>query len=327
VKALVTGSSGHLGEALVRSLQAAGRAVLGIDVKPSSFTGVVGDIADPRLVRECMRGIDTVFHTATLHKPHVATHSLQDFIDTNISGTGLLLDAAVSAGVRQFVFTSTTSVYGNAMRPEAGQSAVWVDEALSPVPRNIYGVSKRAAEDLCELNWRRHELPCIVLRTSRFFPEEDDQREVREAFSGDNTKANEFLYRRVDIADVVDAHLLAEQRAAELGFGRYIISAPSPFRREDLARLRHAAPAVLAERVPEYQAIYAALGWRMFEGIDRVYDSSAAQRDLRWQPTFDFRHVLALAAAGDLPRSELAAAVGSKGYHEQVFEDGPFPVD
>ena len=327
MRALVTGSSGHLGEALVRKLQAAGRVVLGIDVKPSAFTGVVGDIAEPGLVKDCMGGVDTVFHTATLHKPHVATHSLQDFIDTNISGTGVLLDAAVRAGVKQFVFTSTTSVYGHAMRPPADQPAVWVDEAVSPVPRNIYGVSKRAAEDLCELFQRRHGLPCIVLRTSRFFPEEDDQREVREAFSGDNTKTNEFLYRRVDIADVVEAHLLAEQRAAQLGFGRYIISAPSPFRREDLARLRHAAPAVLEERVPEYRAIYESLGWRMFEGIDRVYDSSAAQRDLRWRPTFDFRHVLSLAAAGELPRSELAAAVGSKGYHEQVFEDGPFPVE
>lgn len=326
MRVLVTGSAGHLGEALVRSLQDSGREVLGLDVKPSEFTHRVGDIADAEVVRASMRGVGTVFHAATLHKPHVATHSVQDFIDTNLSGTAVLLEAAVAQGARNFVFTSTTSVFGHAMRAAADQPAVWVTEDLTPVPRNIYGVSKRAAEDLCQLFHRRHGLPCIVLRTSRFFPEEDDDRQVREAFSADNTKANEFLYRRVDIADVVEAHLLAEQRAASIGFGTYIISAPTPFRREDVARLRNDAPAVLAERVPEYRAVYERLGWRMFEGIDRVYDSAAAQAALDWRPRYDFRHVLGLLAAGAEPRSELARAIGSKGYHEEVFEDGPFPI-
>jgi|SRR5450631_1487771 len=80
---LVTGSAGHLGEALVRSLRAEGRSAIGIDLKPSPFTDQVGSICDRSFVESCMKRASAVVHAATLHKPHVATHSWQDFIDTN----------------------------------------------------------------------------------------------------------------------------------------------------------------------------------------------------------------------------------------------------
>lgn len=95
-------------------------------------------------------------------------------------------------------------------------------------------MTKTAAEDLCELFHRKQHLPCLVLRTSRFFPEEDDDKQTRQAYEDGNVKANEFLYRRVDIADVVSAHLLAIEKAPSIGFGRYIISATTPFTPEDL---------------------------------------------------------------------------------------------
>ncbi|HLZ89326.1 MAG TPA: NAD(P)-dependent oxidoreductase, partial [Puia sp.] len=112
MKALVTGSAGHLGEAMVRWLQAANHPVLGLDILDSPFTHRVGTITDRDFVRGCLEGVDTVYHTATLHKPHVATHTPQQFIDTNISGTLNLLQEAVAAGVKRFIFTSTTSVFG-----------------------------------------------------------------------------------------------------------------------------------------------------------------------------------------------------------------------
>ena len=65
-------------------------------------------------------GVRAVYHAATLHKPHVATHSRQDFVDTNITGTLNLLEEAVAAGVEAFVFTSTTSVFGDALTPPPG---------------------------------------------------------------------------------------------------------------------------------------------------------------------------------------------------------------
>ena len=123
MKAVVTGSSGHLGEALVRTLQAQGREVLGLDLAPGAFTGAIGSILDRDLVRCCLAGATTVFHAATLHKPHVATHRRQDFIDTNITGTLLLLEEASRAGVQAFIFTSTTSAFGAALQPPPGAPA------------------------------------------------------------------------------------------------------------------------------------------------------------------------------------------------------------
>jgi nucleoside-diphosphate-sugar epimerase len=166
-----------------------------------------------------------------------------------------------------------------------------------------------------------------VLRTSRFFPEEDDRKETRDAFDDLNAKANEFLYRRVDIEDIVSAHLLALDRAAALGFGRYIVSATTPFTPDDLLELRTNAPSVVARRVPRYRDVYAARGWTMFPGIDRVYVNERARRELGWQPRYDFARVLELIASEGVAGSPLARMIGSKGYHAESFAEGPYPVE
>lgn len=273
-----------------------------------------------------MQGVDTVFHAATLHKPHVLTHARQDFIDTNITGTLNLLEEAAAAGVSSFIFTSTTSAFGSALTPPSGAPAAWITEDVKPTPRNIYGVTKTAAEDLCELFHRKQNLACIILRTSRFFPEEDDDKETRKLYTDGNVKANEFLYRRVDIEDVVAAHLLADKRAPNIGFARYILSATTPFTPDDLAELRRNATAVLKRRIPEYEDEYAHRGWKMFPGIDRVYVNELARRELGWRPRYDFRYVLNRLKANEEPRSSLGRAIGSKGYHKQTFAEGPYPA-
>lgn len=317
MKYLVTGSAGHLGEALARTLKASGHAVIGLDVLPSEFTHVVGSTTDRATVAECMRGVNAVLHTATLHKPHVATHSRQSFVDTNISGTLTLLEEVVAAGVGAFVFTSTTSAFGDALTPAPGEPAAWITEDVKPIPKNIYGATKTAAEDLCQLFYRNHGLPCLVLRTSRFFPEEDDNAHTASAYADGNAKANEFLYRRVDIEDVVNAHLLAAGNAVSIGFDRFIISATTPFTQNDLVELRSNAPAVVERIVPDYRAVYEKLGWTMFPEIDRVYVNARALSVLGWQPRFDFLHVLQRLSNGEDPRSALARKIGAKGYHRQ----------
>lgn len=314
MKVLVTGSSGHLGEAMARRLKELNNEVIGLDRIKSPFTSHVGSITDRSFVKECMEGVETVFHTATLHKPHVATHDLQQFIDTNITGTLHLLQESLAAGVKRFIFTSTTSVFGEAMSPPAGSPAVWVTEALLPVPKNIYGVTKLAAEDLCQLFYRNHGLPCIVLRTSRFFPD-DDEKGKRTAFSVENLKTNEFLFRRVELEDVVHAQLLAAERAQDLGFGKYIISATSPFLPEDLAALRTNAAQVVGKYFPDYQKIYEGYNWEMPTDIDRVYVNDKARAALGWKPKYDFSYLLEQLKQGNELQSPLAKLVGSKGYH------------
>lgn len=326
MKVLITGSSGHLGEALTRTLNEMDYEVIGIDILPSIFTSKVGSIADRMFVRECMKGIEIVLHTAALHKPHIVTQTYQDFIDTNITGTLNLLEEAVLAGVKTFVFTSTTSTYGDALMPPDGCPATWITEKIAPLPKNIYGVTKIAAEDLCKLFYRNKGLACIVLRTSRFFPEEDDQKRLRQEYRDDNLKANEFLYRRVAIEDVVSAHLLAIEKASSIGFGRYIISATTPFTNDDLVNLNINAPAVVKQLFPYYEDEYAKRGWKMFPKIERVYVNELARKELGWYPKYDFSYVLDCLKRGDDLRGPLARTIGIKGYHKRKFKKGPYPV-
>jgi nucleoside-diphosphate-sugar epimerase len=327
MRVLVTGSAGHLGDGLVRTLRERQHEVVGLDLLESPSTTHVGSVSDRDVVRRCLRGVDCVIHTATLHKPHISTHSRRAFVETNIAGTLAVLEAAVESGVSGLVFSSTTSAFGGALTPAEGQPAAWIDEDVGSVPRNIYGVTKRAAEDLCELFFRSRGLPCIVLRIARFFPEADDDAEIRRQYDDLNLKANEYLYRRLDLADAVDAHILAAERAPEIGFGRYVVSATSPFEPQHLVQLRTDAPGVVRSLFPDYEEVYRQRGWRMLPGIDRVYVNRRARTELGWRPRVDFRHALDCLRRGDEVFSPLARAVGSKGYHAHRFEEGPYPVE
>ena len=317
MKILVTGSSGHLGEALMRNLRAEKKDAVGIDILPSPFTDQIGSIAERTFVKQCMKGITHVLHVATLHKPQVSSHNQQQFIDTNITGTLNLLEESAKNDVRSFIFTSTTSTFGDALTPGPDEPAAWITEEVIPIPKNIYGVTKTAAEDLCQLFHRNHKLPCLVLKTSRFFPEEDDEKAIAETYADSNTKANEYLYRRVDTEDVVNAHLLALENAPSIGFGKYIISATTPFEKKHLLALKKDAQQVVKSLYPDFESLYARLGWKMFPTIGRVYVNEKARKELGWKPKYDFGYILDRLKAGGDFKSELAEAIGSKGYHRK----------
>ena len=312
---LVTGSSGHLGEALVRVLRRRGTPVTGLDVLPSPWTDVVGSVADPEAVARAARGATHVLHTATLHKPHVGTHSRRAFVEVNVTGTQTVLDAAATVGA-PVVVTSTTSAFGRALATAPGEPAAWIDEDVVPRVRNVYGATKVAAEDLAELA-AADGLPVVVLRTSRFFPEPDDRDDVRAAYADAALKALEFAHRRVDLADVVEAHLLAARRAAAVGFHRLVVSATTPFARDDAPALGRDLPGLFAERFPDLAEGFAARGWRLPGRLDRVYDNARARRVLGWAPAHDL-HVAARRALRDGdPMGDLAREVGAKGYHPE----------
>ncbi|MEM6992999.1 MAG: NAD(P)-dependent oxidoreductase [Myxococcota bacterium] len=319
-RVLVTGASGHLGAALVVALREDGLDVVGVDRLPAPTTTRVGSIDDAAFVQDVMQSVDAVVHAATLHKPHVATHTRQEFIDTNLHGTVRLLEAAADGGVTRFVFTSTTSAFGRALSPPPGSPAAWIDESVVAVPKNIYGVTKTAAEDLCELVHRDRGLPVVVLRTSRFFPEADDDAEARAAWDDDNLKANEFLYRRVELSDAVRAHQRALERGPALGFDKFIVSATTPLRREDTARLATDAAGVVRARVPGVDAVYRERGFRLPTRLDRVYDNAAARRTLGWRPRYGFAEILERVGAGDAVLGPLAVCIGARGYHREPSE-------
>lgn len=306
MRILLTGSSGWLGRFLAPRLRALGHDVTGLDVVPGTDTHIVGSVADRSLVDRAFadRGIEAVVHGGALHKPDIARYPKQTFVDVSVTGTLNLLEAAVATGNDRFVFTSTTSLMISetirAGKKGGAKQAAWLTEEFGPLePRNIYGVTKRAGEQICALFHREHGLATVVLRTGRFFPEEDD---THRDLAGPNIKANEFLNRRLTVEDAAEAHVIALERAPDVGFGIYLISAPPPFGEEEAEALVEDAPAVIARHFPKAAELYARAGWQLPQYIDRVYDPSLAERELGFRCRTDFAAVLAaLETGGQLP--------------------------
>jgi UDP-glucose 4-epimerase len=302
LRILLTGSSGWLGRYLAPRLRQDGHHVIGLDVAPAKDTDVVGSVANRSVVDRAFAGgaIDAVVHAGALHKPDIARYPAQAFIDVNVTGTLNLLEAAVAAGTHRFVFTSSTSLMiSAAIRAATANEAAWLTEDAAPLePRNIYGVTKLAAEQLCRLYHQQHGLSVVVLRTGRFFPEEDD--DLRG--DGRNLKANEFLHRRLTVEDAAEAHVVALAKAPKLGFETFIVSASTPFTPADRVELMHDASAVITRYFPAAAALYAQRGWQLPTRIDRVYDAGKADRLLGFRCRTDFTAILdALARGAELP--------------------------
>ncbi|MDB5693531.1 MAG: NAD-dependent epimerase/dehydratase [Alphaproteobacteria bacterium] len=306
MRVLLTGSSGWLGRFLAPLLRGAGHEVVGLDVAPGADTDIIGSVADRALVDRLFaeRGIAAVIHAGALHKPDLARYPPAAFQAVNVEGTRDLLEAAAAAGHDRFVFTSTTSLMISetvrAGRAGGAARAFWIDEDFGPLaPRNVYGVTKLEAERLCREAHERHGLAVLVLRTGRFFPEEDD---THCALTGENRKASELLHRRLTVEDAAAAHLVVLEQAPALGFDIFILSAPPPFVEADCEALIRDAPAVIARIFPQAAELYAARGWSLPAFIDRVYDPSRAGRRMGFRCGTDFGAVLdALAAGRDLP--------------------------
>jgi UDP-glucose 4-epimerase len=311
---LLTGSSGWLGRFLAPRLVQQGHRVTGLDIAPGQHTDFIGSIHDRALIHQLFADhhFNAVIHAAALHKPDIARYARQDFVDVNIAGTLNLLEASVQFAVSRFVFTSTTSLMiTQAIRDEISDAAIWLDETSAPLaPRNIYGVTKRAAEEMCRLVHQESGLAVIILRTARFFPEEDD---THRPLSGENMKANEFLHRRLTVEDCADAHIAALGKAADIGFGIYIVSAPPPFGREACVALKSDPAVIIAKAHPDVSALYTARGWSLPRSIGRVYDPSALERDLGFRCQTDFGAVLqALRIGAPLPFTHDATYVSPK---------------
>ncbi|KAJ3076631.1 hypothetical protein HDU98_001640 [Podochytrium sp. JEL0797] len=304
------------------SLPSLGFVPVGIDLLPSPTTHHVGSISDSNFISSVFAqhpSLTHVLHTATLHKPHIGSHSTQDFIETNIKGTQVLLDCVQKCPhLESFIFISTTSAFGAALTSKPDSPATWISESITPIPKNIYGATKCTAEDLCYLTHKSTHLPVLILRTSRFFPEADDDETKRDSMCDENLKVLELSHRRCDVADIVAACHCAMIHAKRVGFGRFVISATTPFHNDPptLRLLNENPEQAVLQVCPNAVAVFAEKGWKFPARVDRVYDSRKAVEVLEWNPVYTFARAVECVSRGEEWRSALSIRVGKKGYHD-----------
>lgn len=172
-KILVTGADGFIGSHLTEELVRQGHKVRALayynsfndwgwleslpsDIR-SKLEVVTGDIRDPRCVREIMTGCDTVFHLAALIAIPYSYVAPDSYVDTNIKGTLNVLQAARDMGTRKVVHTSTSEVYGTAIR-------VPIDEEHPLQGQSPYSATKIGADQLALSFFRSFGTPVAIAR-------------------------------------------------------------------------------------------------------------------------------------------------------------------
>jgi NAD dependent epimerase/dehydratase len=170
-RVLVTGADGFIGSHLTEALVAAGAQVVAlcqynsfnhwgwIDDLPSldGIQVVTGDIRDPHFCLGLTEDVDTVFHLAALIPIPYSYRAPDSYVDTNVKGTLNLCQAARRSGVRRFIHTSTSEVYGTAQY-------VPMDERHPLAPQSPYSASKIAADAMALSFYYAFEFPVVVAR-------------------------------------------------------------------------------------------------------------------------------------------------------------------
>ncbi len=264
---IITGSSGRIGRALHWQL-CPNLNVSGLDISPSSVTSKIVDIRDYEELLRSFKGIDTIFHSAALHAPHVGIATDKSFFEINVYATEKICKAALECGVSQIVFTSTTALYGYSNHGDG--SAVWVNEHTNPEPKSIYHKTKWEAENILK-EYACNDLAISVIRMSRCFPESAKIMAVYR------------LHRGVDYRDVAEAHILAGKLKKSKHFDIFVISGNTPFLESDSKNLFENPENVIRERQPILADEFDKRGWNFPDSIDRVYDSEYAYNTLNWK--------------------------------------------
>jgi UDP-glucose 4-epimerase len=232
LKVLVTGGTGFIGQRLIESLSTRGadlnvltRRVASVQNKGATVSSTIttGDLTDARSLVDCCVGIHTVFHLAGY--AHATDQDSAEakrlHWETTVEGTRALLEAAVGAGVRQFIFLSSVKVMG-----EGGEDCL--DESAATTPDSHYGRAKLEAERLVFAAGRQHGMHVCVLRLPLVYGPGNKgniPRMIEAIDRGRFPPLPEVHNRRsmVHVDDVVQALLLAAEQPAANG-QVYIVS-------------------------------------------------------------------------------------------------------
>lgn len=170
-RALVTGADGFIGSHLVEMLAARGYAVRALaqynsfnhwgwlDGSPClpAIEVISGDVRDPHFCRHMMQDVDVVFHLAALIAIPYSYVAPDSYVDTNVRGTLNVCQAALDAGVKRVIHTSTSEVYGTAQY-------VPIDEKHPLQPQSPYSASKIGADAIAQSFQNAFDLPLTVAR-------------------------------------------------------------------------------------------------------------------------------------------------------------------
>ncbi len=223
MRVLITGGTGFIGSCLAYRCKERGDEVVILaqvntpaekqnaeKLGQEGFIVVIGNVTEKAKVEEAVANCDVVFHLAAAQ--HEANVADKHFWDVNVEGTRNLLDASIHAKVKRFVHGSTIGVYGVEMQGEISES--------SPLkPDNIYGVTKKAGEELV-LSYK-DKLPVTAVRISETYGPGD--RRLLKLYKGIK-KRNFFIigdgenkHQLIYVDDLIDGIFLAAKEDAALG--------------------------------------------------------------------------------------------------------------
>lgn len=215
---LVTGGSGFIGQHLVDQLLSSGQTVRVLDVEPpptwrSDVDHIQGSITDRPTVREAMRGVRHLYHTAAI--PHLWIPDPSLFQETNVVGTRIVFEEALRAGVERVVHTSSATVL---IDGAYGRAAATLDERCQTEEGDLigdYARSKWRAEKVA-LSYADRLQVTVVMPTLPLGPGDrhftPPGRMLRDFVNGKNRAYTDCILNIVDVRDVAVGHRLACMR-------------------------------------------------------------------------------------------------------------------
>jgi UDP-glucose 4-epimerase len=280
MRILITGAGGTLGTALAPRLAEAGHEPILFDIAPiaSSYEVVVGDVRRLADMRRAVEGAEMVVHAAAIHGIHLSDHSAQDFYELNLTGTFNAWEAAVEAGVRGFVFSSTMGVYGHSGRPQRADEVVALHEEVPLEPGEIYGYTKVAGEEMCRYYVRRYGIPSVALRYGMFVPEPFFRYGIR------------LLYGGVDADDVAAGVVAAVDALAARRFSwdAFNLHSLVPFTSGDGPQLRRDPLELVDRYYPGAGSLLRERGVPRLNPIMTYFPMSRAEERLGFRPQRNF---------------------------------------
>jgi dihydroflavonol-4-reductase len=249
----LTGATGYTGGHLLAALRARGDEVVAL-ARPASAaritaagaTIVEGDLADGDALRRLVERADAVLHVAAVYR--TAGHPDSYYRDVNVGGTRRLAEAAVAAGVKRFVHTSTVGVHGHVEHPPASEDAPMK-------PGDIYQETKVEGERAAFEYHKRNGLQVAVVRPGAIYgPGETRLLKLFRAIARGRyavVGSGRACYHPVYIDDLVQGYLLALDRPEAAG-QPFIIAGPRYATQDELAALiaKHTGGRVLPFHVP-----------------------------------------------------------------------------